>query len=156
MKLSSAIFATLTGLSLLAIFPFLAALLNIYLGLPVVHSQILKHAGFVLLASGILGVAYCAALFSRFGKGTPIPVAPPKKLVIAGIYKYTRNPIYIAYAMIFLSEFLILGYSLLLAYFFISLLLLQLHVVYVEEPALKKRFGKSYAKYLKEVPRWIF
>jgi protein-S-isoprenylcysteine O-methyltransferase Ste14 len=94
-------------------------------------------------------------LFLNIGKGTPFPNLPPKKLVVKGIYNYTRNPIFISYVVIFLSLFLILGHFLLLVYFILSIPFVHVHVIFIEEPPLRKRFGKSYLEYTKKVPRWF-
>ena len=100
-------------------------------------------------------VLHSTFLFFSLGKGTPVPVEPPKKLVIKGLYKYTRNPIYIAYFLIFLGEFLLFGHILLFLYLLLAVIFFHTLVIYHEEPILKKRFGKSYHKYMEKVPRWI-
>jgi len=94
-------------------------------------------------------------MFIKIGGGTPAPIEPPKELVIKGIYRFTRNPIYIGYFLILLGEFFIFGYLLLLFYFIAMLVFMQIYVVYIEEPKLKKRFGEAYKDYMKNVPRWL-
>ncbi|VVA44202.1 conserved hypothetical protein [Candidatus Roizmanbacteria bacterium] len=108
---------------------------------------------FLFIGAGLF--LYCSRLFLIFGKGTPVPVEPPKKLVVSGLYKYTRNPIYIGYFMILQGEFLFFGEFLLLIYFFLAIIGINIYVIFHEEPILKKRFGKSYQEYFKKIPRWL-
>jgi protein-S-isoprenylcysteine O-methyltransferase Ste14 len=94
-------------------------------------------------------------MFARQGKGTPIPFDPPKFFVAKGLYRFVRNPMYLAALAIILGEVLILGIPLLCIFFLISAVVLHFYVVYIEEPKLKDRFGQDYLDYLKKVPRWF-
>jgi len=93
--------------------------------------------------------------FAQKGKGTPAPVDPPKELVISGLYRYVRNPMYVSVLLIIVGHFLWFGYWNLLVYAGFFLVVAHLFVTLYEEPNLGKRFGSSYENYLKEVPRWL-
>lgn len=97
----------------------------------------------------------CLWVFAIVGRGTPGPWDAPRRLVAVGPYRWVRNPIYIAALLVvggeaglFLSLPLLI-YAGALAVFF------HLFVIGYEEPALHRRFGESYAEYLRTVPRWI-
>ena len=98
---------------------------------------------------------YCSSLFIIFGKGTPVPIEPPKKIVQQGLYKYVRNPMYLGYFAMVIGEALLFGAALLFVYVIVFILTTHIYVVYFEENDLKKRFGNSYDEYTKQVPRWI-
>lgn len=155
MKISSLLFGLTVGLTIMVVLPFAFISLNSALGLPVYSGSILKVLGLLcLLAGGILFV-YCTQLFKLIGKGTPVPIEPPKELVVKGLYKYTRNPIYLGYWFIILGEFLLFGQLLLLAYLLLFIFANHLYVIYLEEKDLYKRFGTPYRKYVNEVPRYL-
>ena len=156
MKLKSILFGFVSGIGIMIILPYILTVLNSSFNLPAYSSLTLRIIGFILFILGVSVFIYCSALFSKIGRGTPVPVEPPKKLVISGLYKFTRNPIYIGYFFIFLAEFFMFGHLLLLFYSVFIMLLIYIYIVYFEEPVLKKRFGNSYIEYTKKVPRWIF
>ncbi len=155
MKSTSILFSLFVGIVFFILLPYFFVQLNNYFSLPIYSNYLLKILGtiFILFGTGLF--LYCSRLFLIFGRGTPVPIEPPKKLVVSGLYKYTRNPIYLGYFMIFLGEFFFFGQFLLLIYFFLTIVKINLYVIYYEEPILKKRFGKSYREYLKKIPRWI-
>ncbi len=155
MKISSILFGLLVGIVFFILLPYFFIQLNGYFLLPVYSSKLFTVLGMTLMIIGENLFIYCSRLFLIFGQGTPVPIKPPKKLVVKDLYKYSRNPIYISYFMIFLGEFLFFGQLLLLIYFFLSLIGINYYVKYYEEPILKKRFGKSYKEYLKKIPRWL-
>jgi protein-S-isoprenylcysteine O-methyltransferase Ste14 len=143
------------GFIFLIFFPFAVAELNKYLNLPRYDHVLLMSIGAILVGSGILMFMYCSGLFNKWGKGTPAPIEPPKKLVAQGIYKYTRNPMYLGYFAIVLGEFLLFGYILLAAYFFFIVIFINVYLRVYEEPGLKERFGYEYKEYKRQVPRWF-
>jgi len=104
---------------------------------------------------GSLVILLCFWSFTFQGRGTPIPIDPPKELVASGPYRYVRNPIYVGVLLIFLGHFLWFGYWGLLMYAVLTFIGVHFFVVLYEEPNLKRRFGASYEEYLKRVPRWI-
>ena len=155
MKITSILLGLLIGTTFFILLPYFFILLSIYLFLPIYSFFILKILGIILILFGLRLFSYCSGLFFIFGTETPAPIEPPKKLVVEGLYKYTRNPIYIGYFMILLGEFLFFGQFLLLIYFFLTIIGINMYVIFHEEPILKKRFGKSYKEYFKKIPRWL-
>src|SRR4030042_2355001 len=155
MKLSSLFLAGLFVLFFWIIFPYILINVNDYLNLPFLKGIFFEVVGILLVIIGGSVALYCFGLFVKSGKGTPVPIDPSKKLVVKGLYKYTRNPMYLAYMMIIFGEFLIFGNIMLLIYFLLAGVCLQILVVFWEEPKLVKRFGKDYLDYKKEVPRWL-
>ena len=106
----------------------------------------------------IIGTAMLVWCFRDFlvkGKGTPAPYDPPKELVVSGLYKYVRNPIYVGLLLVIIGHFLWFGYWNLLIYAMFVFLLFSAVVILYEEPTLKRNFGAAYEDYLKRVPRWI-
>lgn len=155
MRLSSIFFGSAVISISMALLPLLAAFLNSHFGLPVYENFLLKVLGVLSLLVGTGLVVYCSVIFKLKGKGTPVPIEPPKDLVVSDIYKYTRNPIYLGYWLIILGEFLFFGHFLLLGYLFLFILLNHLYVVRVEEKSLNLRFNGSYQEYVHKVPRYF-
>lgn len=123
----------------------------------------LPHANLAwALPSGlfiILGLAIylrCAWDFAVKGLGTPAPIDPPIKLVITGLYRRTRNPMFQGVLLLLLAECLLFTDPLLLVYAGSIALFFHITVVFREEPDLASRFGKSYSHYCRQVPRWGF
>jgi protein-S-isoprenylcysteine O-methyltransferase Ste14 len=136
-------------------------------GLPWLFVQWSAARGWPRLAWGpapLLGAALCAlavgvvihasSLFRRMG-GTPVPVEPPRHLVRSGAYRWSRNPIYLAYVAFVLGGFLLLGDPGLLLYAAVLAVFFHLWVVLWEEPSLARRFGAGWRDYRRRVPRWI-
>jgi protein-S-isoprenylcysteine O-methyltransferase Ste14 len=135
--------------------PYLFIRLNDALGLPILDRYYLKYIAIVIAVSAFLAFLYCVGLFWFTGKGTPALVEPPNRLVVKGLYKYTRNPIYISHSLILLSYSLFFGHLMLFCYLILAISSYHIMVVYYEEPRLKKQFGEDYSGYLKKVPRWL-
>ena len=119
-------------------------------------------SGFALRVLGALVAAAGAAVllhaFARFvleGIGTPAPVAPPERLVVGGIYRHVRNPMYVAVLAAILGQALLLGRLVLLAYAAVLWLVFASFVRFYEEPALTSRFGEDYEAYRRAVPAWL-
>ncbi|WP_232322125.1 methyltransferase family protein [Methylomonas lenta] len=98
----------------------------------------------------------CAWDFAVDGLGTPAPIDPPKKLVVSGLYRRTRNPMYHGVLLLLLAECLLFPEAGLWIYASSIGLTFHLFVVFYEEPALVKRFGVTYSDYCQKVPRWGF
>ena len=98
---------------------------------------------------------YCTGLFSTRGRGTPVPLAPPSALVATGLYRHTRNPIYLAYVGILVGEAVFVGSTSLLTYALAMFVLFHIMVVAHEEPELRRRFGADYERYRTLAPRWL-
>ena len=111
--------------------------------------------GLVVVGTGAALLLACIWEFARRGRGTLSPVDPPTELVARGLYRYVRNPMYLSVATILLGELLLAPSRGLLLYAAIVFALFNLAVICYEEPSLRRRFGASYQRYLREVPRWI-
>ena len=114
-----------------------------------------RALGAVLVLAGIALFAYCSGLFSRVGRGTPVPLEPPERLVIEGLYRFSRNPMYVAQIAYLVGLFLYRGELSLALYAAIYAGAIHTSVVRTEEPELRQRFGEEYVRYTREVPRWI-
>lgn len=115
-----------------------------------------RATGGGLMVGALVVWLHCSRLFSRVGRGTPFVTDPPTKLVIAGLYRYSRNPIYVAHVAFLLGWFLRSGRLSVLLYTGLMIGLIQAAVVWWEEPGLRERFGEDYTRYTQKVPRWIF
>jgi protein-S-isoprenylcysteine O-methyltransferase Ste14 len=104
---------------------------------------------------GVIGLLDSFARFALQGIGTPAPVFPTRHLVATGLYRYVRNPMYVAVVITILGQGLIFGNITLLQYGGIVWLLFHLFVLLYEEPTLTASFGSEYKSYCAEVPRWI-
>lgn len=106
----------------------------------------------------VVGVAFLLHAFARFvieGIGTPAPVAPTERLVVGGIYRHVRNPMYLAVGATIVGQALLLGQWGLLAYAGLFFAIVATFVVTYEEPALEQRFGADYEAYRRAVPGWL-
>jgi protein-S-isoprenylcysteine O-methyltransferase Ste14 len=111
--------------------------------------------GWTPIILGALAFLYCYWIFIFIGKGTPWPFDPPKKLIIIGLYRYVRNPMESSIMLVMFGEALLFESSAILLYMAFSFLLLYIRQVLIEEPSLRRRFGKPYEDYCNSVPRWI-
>ncbi len=96
--------------------------------------------------------------FVRFvveGLGTPAPVAPTERLVVGGLYRHVRNPMYLAVAAVIVGQALLLGRLVLLAYALAFAAAVWAFVRWYEEPTLARRFGADYEAYRRAVPAWL-
>ena len=111
-------------------------------------------AGLLCIAIGIALLVSCIWEFARSGRGTLAPVDPLRELIVRGLYRYVRNPMYLSVTTIILGEAL-LGSRALLFYWAIWFLAVNLLIIGYEEPALGRRFGRSYDLYTQQVGRWF-
>jgi protein-S-isoprenylcysteine O-methyltransferase Ste14 len=104
-----------------------------------------------------LGVVVLAGAFVRFvseGSGTPAPVAPTERLVIGGLYRYVRNPMYLAVTATVLGQAALLAQPVLVGYAAVVGALMVAFVRCYEEPGLTRRYGTAYEAYRRAVPGW--
>jgi protein-S-isoprenylcysteine O-methyltransferase Ste14 len=104
------------------------------------------------------GAAFLIHAFTRFvieGIGTPAPVAPTERLVVGGIYRRVRNPMYLAVGATIVGQALLLGQWGLLAYAALFFAIVATFVVTYEEPTLERQFGADYDAYRRAVPGWL-
>src|SRR5215470_6538170 len=111
--------------------------------------------GGILIVVGAPGIVDSFARFALEGLGTPAPIAPPQKLVVTGLYRYVRNPIYIAVVAVIFGQALLFGDLRLLWYGALLWLFFHTWVVAIEEPGLRESFGAEYESYCANVPRWL-
>jgi protein-S-isoprenylcysteine O-methyltransferase Ste14 len=112
-------------------------------------------AGTLVVAIGAALVLWCLITFAFVGKGTAAPFDPPRRLVVAGPYRWVRNPIYIGAAVAMLGAALFFGTIWLVIYAAVVIAVTHLLVVFYEEPHLRRVFGQPYEDYLRTVHRWI-
>jgi protein-S-isoprenylcysteine O-methyltransferase Ste14 len=111
--------------------------------------------GCLFIIAGAALLAACIFEFARSGRGTLSPADPPRLLVVRGLYRYVRNPMYLSVTTIVLGEALLAGSWPLALYWAIWFLVANLFVIGYEEPTLRRRFGASYEEYTQRVGRWI-
>jgi protein-S-isoprenylcysteine O-methyltransferase Ste14 len=111
--------------------------------------------GLASMLAGIALLSVCVWEFARSGRGTLSPVDPPRHLVVRGLYRYVRNPMYVAVTAIVLGEAIAARSLGLVVYWAVFFLSANLFVIGYEEPYLRRRFGASYDEYAASVRRWI-
>lgn len=117
--------------------------------------ELTRAIGLMLIIAGVPGVVDSFARFALQGLGTPAPIAPTQKLVVTGLYRYVRNPIYVGVAAVIFGQALLFGDQRLLWYAALLWLFFHVWVLVVEEPTLKETFGAQYEDFRANVPRWI-
>ena len=117
--------------------------------------NIFRYLAFVPALLGGIISGKCMLDFVIKGQGTPAPVDPPKKLIVTGLYKWCRNPMYAGVLLILLGYLIWFLSIRLLLYTGGVFVALHLFIVLYEEPTLKQKFGEPYIKYCQQVPRWI-
>ena len=110
--------------------------------------------GVVLIALGVGVLLHAFARFAVEGRGTPAPIAPTDRLVVGGLYRHVRNPMYLAVSATIVGQALVLGRPLLLVYAAAFWLVVAAFVRIYEEPTLSARYGDEYAEYRRAVPAW--
>ena len=115
----------------------------------------LRVVGGLMMAAGLPVLLDSFARFAIQGLGTPAPVAPPQHLVVTGLYRYVRNPMYVAVSSLIFGQGLLFGSVSLLEYGLVVWLGFFAFVVLYEEPTLREKFDKEYEDYCARVPRWL-
>jgi protein-S-isoprenylcysteine O-methyltransferase Ste14 len=120
-----------------------------------IASGIALALAIALFSLGAATYAWCVWDFAAFGRGTPLPIDAPKRLVVRGLYRYTRNPMYVGVLAVVLAWAVLFGSPALLAYAIALGGAFHLFVVLYEERRLDALFGVEYARYRAEVGRWL-
>jgi protein-S-isoprenylcysteine O-methyltransferase Ste14 len=120
------------------------------LGLPTTRAL-----GVLLIVAGLPGLVDSFARFALQGRGTPAPIAPTQNLVVTGLYRHVRNPIYVAVVAVILGQAILFGDWRLMAYGGLMWLAFHAFVLGYEEPVLAQTFGTEYEDFRANVPRWI-
>ncbi len=129
--------------------------MHVGLGLSNPNFYIPLVIAFVLIGGGLYLLIETNRIFARIGEGTLSPLDPTKKLVIAGPFKYVRNPMFIGVYSILWGECLLFGSPPLAIWSIFFMTVNHLYVIFKEEVDLEKKFGQEYLEYKKNVPRWI-
>jgi protein-S-isoprenylcysteine O-methyltransferase Ste14 len=108
--------------------------------------------GLIALGTGVLLHAFVR--FVVEGRGTPAPITPTQRLVVGGLYRHVRNPMYVAVGATIVGQALLLGRPILLAYAAVFWVVVAAFVRLYEEPALTAQYGEEYAAYHRAVPGW--
>jgi protein-S-isoprenylcysteine O-methyltransferase Ste14 len=116
---------------------------------------IFSYTAVPLWIMGTAIIVWCSVDMVRKGRGTPAHVDPPKELIVNGLYRYVRNPIYVGALLVQLGFILWSGSGLMIVYFLSFTLAYQILIVLIEEPILRHMFGEAYLAYCRQVPRWI-
>jgi protein-S-isoprenylcysteine O-methyltransferase Ste14 len=115
---------------------------------------VLVLIGVLLIAGGLAMLLPAFARFAWEGLGTPAPVAPTQRLVVGGLYRHMRNPMYVAVAALIIGQALLLGSTMLLLYALAFMAAVAAYVRFYEEPVLEARYGEQYERYRRAVPAW--
>jgi protein-S-isoprenylcysteine O-methyltransferase Ste14 len=117
--------------------------------------EIARAIGLLLIVAGVPAVVDSFARFALQGLGTPAPVAPPQHLVVTGLYRRVRNPMYVSVIAVIFGQALLFGDWRLIVYGAVFWLACHAFVVMYEEPTLLRAFGTEYEVFRANVPRWI-
>ena len=112
-------------------------------------------AALVMMMMGFAVYARCVWDFAARGRGIPAPIDHPKQLVVTGLYRYVRNPMYVGVLLVMLGEALFFRSLALLGYTLIWFAIVHTVILVYEEPNLRRKFGHSYDGYAASVGRWI-
>ncbi len=115
----------------------------------------LRVAGALLIIAGIPALLDSFARFAVQGLGTPAPVFPPRHLVVSGLYRYVRNPMYVAVVSAIVGQGLFFGNLRLLEYGGLVWLGFHVFTLAYEEPKLRATFEVEYEAFCAHVPRWL-
>jgi protein-S-isoprenylcysteine O-methyltransferase Ste14 len=121
---------------------------------PVPYWAPMRVLGAILLVAGLIALIRAFVRFVMEGLGTPAPIAAPDRLVVGGVYRYVRNPMYVAVVAAIVGQALLFGQLGLLIYAVAVWLLVAAFVHLYEEPTLTRRFGADYEAYRRAVPAW--
>jgi len=111
--------------------------------------------GLLPLTAGFALLLWCVRDFYVSGKGTLAPWSPPRHLVTVGLYRYSRNPMYVAVTMMLAGWALCFWSTALAIYTCFVIVAFHLRVVFGEEPWLARTHGAAWDEYKSKVPRWL-
>ena len=125
------------------------------IGPPLLGTAGFRPLGAALVVIGVGGLIDSFGRFALQGRGTPAPIAPTQCLIVSGLYRHARNPMYISLISAIVGQALLCGDLDLSEYAAIVWLLVHTFVLVYEEPALRSQFGRPYETYRAHVPRWL-
>ena len=117
--------------------------------------QLHHYIGTIAFLIGFIIMLWCIISFAVKGRGTLSPVDPTKKLVISGLYHFSRNPMYVGVILILIGEAIFFQSANLWVYLLFVFVGFNIFVIHIEEPRLRKDFGEEYNLYCQKVRRWI-
>ena len=115
---------------------------------------IYRYLGMAPIVLGVVIYLFCSGSFIVVGKGTPIPFTPTKELIVTGLYRFVRNPLYIAGVLVLSGEAILFQSFGIIIYCLVMFGVFNVHVL-MEESLLAEKFGARYEQYCMSVPRWI-
>lgn len=151
--LGSAVFLVIAPGTVAGYVPWLISRWQV--GPPLLGISLFPVTGVLLILTGLPVLLDSFARFAIQGLGTPAPVYPTKHLVISGLFRYVRNPMYVAVLSLIIGQGLLFGSVSVLAYGIAVWLGFGLFVLFYEEPTLRRTFGREYEEFCANVPRWI-
>lgn len=122
---------------------------------PLLGLLALRYVGAAAMLFGLYVLLDSFARFALQGLGTPAPVLPTGQLVVTGLYRHVRNPMYVAVVALVAGQGLLFGSLPVLLYALLVWLLFAAFVLGYEEPTLRRRYGAEYAAFCAGVPRWL-
>jgi len=124
-------------------------------GPPFFGSMLTRALGLVLVAGGVFVLLDSFIRFALQGLGTPAPIAPPARLVVTGLYRHVRNPMYVAVLALIFGQAFFFGNLDVLVYGVVVWAICHVFVPIHEEPSLQRKFGAEYEAFCENVPRWL-
>ena len=115
----------------------------------------LHDSGAIIFVIGFVIMLRCIISFAVQGRGTLSPADPTKRLVVSGLYKFSRNPMYVGVILILIGEAIFFQSGELWMYTLLVFIGFNMFIILVEEPRLKRDFGEEYKSYCEKVRRWI-
>ncbi len=137
------------------VLPPLIVLFEHHISLMISSSAVQLLTGLVISVVGLLLFIFSVRVFIRIGKGTIMPWDPTRKLVVAGSFRFVRNPIILSLIIILAGEALFFASYGIAVLAVLNFVINGVYFLRSEEPGLEKRFGEEYREYKKNVPRWI-
>lgn len=119
------------------------------------RSHWIHLSGAIICLVGLIIMLTCIVSFAVYGQGTLSPVDPTKKLVVSGLYTFSRNPMYVGVILILIGESIFFTSVALGVYSIFIFIVFYIFIVFFEEPRLRKDFGEEYKLYCEKVRRWI-
>jgi protein-S-isoprenylcysteine O-methyltransferase Ste14 len=111
--------------------------------------------GGALLALGVAGYLWTATAFATVGRGTPFPLDAPRRLVVVGLHRHVRNPMYLSVLTVVAGWATLYASRRVAGYLAIVAAVFHVVVIALEEPVLQAQFGEAYSRYREHVPRWV-
>ena len=122
---------------------------------PLLGVTALRGLGVALIALGLPCLVESIVRFVRIGRGTLVPVMPTEHLVVTGLYRYVRNPMYIGVVALIVGQGLLFASTAVLAYAAMVAIGFTFFVMLYEEPTMRRTYGDEYDAYCRQVRRWL-